>query len=67
MAEEGPRPASAPTRRHAIDELKKIQKSGEITEDQLEDAEKEVQKLTDQYVEVIEKGVTAKEAELLKV
>jgi len=54
-------------RRHAIDEAKKLQKAGEITEDQLADAEKEIQKLTDQYVAEIEKGLTAKEAELLKV
>ena len=66
MAEEG-RVSVRANRRHAIDELKKIQKSGEITEDQLTDGEKEVQKLTDQYVEQIEKALTAKEAELLKV
>ena len=47
--------------------MKKIQKSGEITEDQLGDAEKEIQKLTDQYVAEIEKGLASKEAELLKV
>ena len=66
MAEEG-RVSIRANRRHAIDEIKKIQKAGEITEDQLEDAEKEIQKLTDQYVAEIEKGVLAKEAELLKV
>jgi ribosome recycling factor len=54
-------------RRHAIDEIKKAQKAGDITEDQLAGAEKEVQKLTDQYVAEIEKGLTQKEAELLKV
>jgi ribosome recycling factor len=66
MAEEG-RVSIRANRRHAIDEIKKIQKAGEITEDQLAGAEKEVQKLTDQYVAEIEKGVLAKEAELLKV
>ena len=66
MAEEG-RVSIRANRRHALDELKKIQKSGAITEDQLEDAEKEIQKLTDQYVAEIEKGVAVKEAELLKV
>jgi ribosome recycling factor len=66
MAEEG-RVSVRANRRHAIDEIKKIQKAGEITEDQLEHAEKEVQKLTDQYVKVIEEAVTSKEAELLKV
>jgi len=66
MAEEG-RVSVRANRRHAIDEIKKIQKSGEITEDQLATGEKEVQKLTDQYVEQIEKALAAKEAELLKV
>ncbi len=66
LAEEG-RVSIRANRRHAIDEAKKIQKSGEITEDELESAEKEIQKLTDQYVEQIEKAVTAKEAELMKV
>jgi ribosome recycling factor len=66
MAEEG-RVSIRANRRHAIDEIKKIQKAGEITEDQLASAEKEVQKLTDEYVKVIEDGLTAKEAELLKV
>ena len=66
MAEEG-RVSIRANRRHAIDEIKKIHKAGDITEDQLEDAEKEIQKLTDQYVAEIEKGVIAKEAELLKV
>ena len=66
IAEEG-RVSIRANRRHAMDELKKAQKAGDITEDQLVTAEKEVQKLTDQYVEQIEKAVTAKEAELLKV
>lgn len=66
IAEEG-RVSIRANRRHAIDEAKKIQKAGEITEDELKDAEKEVQKLTDQYVAEIEKGLVAKEAELLKV
>jgi ribosome recycling factor len=66
LAEEG-RVSIRANRRHALDEAKKIEKSGEITEDQLADAEKEIQKLTDQYVEQIEKALTAKEAELMKV
>jgi ribosome recycling factor len=66
MAEEG-RVSIRANRRHALDEIKRIQKAGEITEDQLADAEKEVQKLTDQYVAEIDKGVTSKEAELMKV
>jgi ribosome recycling factor len=66
IAEEG-RVSIRATRRHALDEAKRIQKAGELTEDELANAEKEVQKLTDQYVAEIEKTLTAKEAELLKV
>ena len=66
IAEEG-RVSIRANRRHAMDEIKKIQKAGEITEDQLTDGEKEVQKLTDQYIAEIEKTLVAKEAELLKV
>jgi ribosome recycling factor len=66
IGEEG-RVAIRASRRHAMDEIKKIQKAGEITEDQLVDGEKEVQKLTDQYIAEIEKTLVAKEAELLRV
>lgn len=54
-------------RRDAIDTAKKLQKDGEITEDNLRDAEGEVQKLTDKYVGVIDKHVETKEAELMKI
>ncbi|NDD82428.1 MAG: ribosome recycling factor, partial [Verrucomicrobia bacterium] len=54
-------------RRHGLEALKKEQKDGKITEDELSLGEKEVQKLTDQYVEKIDGLVAGKEAELLKV
>src|SRR6476619_5582383 len=54
-------------RRDAIDAAKKLQKAGELTEDELRDAEAEVQKLTDKYVAAVEKNVELKEAELLKI
>ena len=66
LAEEG-RVSIRACRRHALDEAKKIQKAGEITEDQLAGAEKDIQKLTDQYVAEIEKALAAKEGELMKV
>ena len=66
IAEEG-RVSVRANRRHAMDEIKKIQKAGDITEDELVDGEKEVQKLTDQYIAEIEKALAAKEGELLKV
>lgn len=54
-------------RREAMDVAKKLQKEGEITEDNLRDAEDEIQKLTDKYVAVIDKHVETKEAELMKI
>lgn len=54
-------------RRDAIDSAKKLQKAGDLTEDELRDAEGEVQKLTDKYVSSIDKNVEAKEAELLRI
>jgi ribosome recycling factor len=66
LAEEG-RVAIRASRRSAMDEIKKIQKAGEITEDQLSDAEKTVQKLTDNFISGIDKAAELKEAELMKV
>jgi ribosome recycling factor len=54
-------------RRDGIDEAKKAQKGGEITEDDLRDLEKEVQELTDKYVKKIDDAVTVKEAEIMRV
>jgi ribosome recycling factor len=54
-------------RRDAMDHLKKEQKAGDMTEDQLATSEKDVQKLTDSYGEKIDKAATAKEAELMSM
>lgn len=54
-------------RRDAMDTAKKLQKEGELTEDDLKTAETDIQKLTDKYVGSIDKHVEAKEAELLKI
>ncbi len=66
LCEEG-RVGIRTSRRLALDEMKRIQKAGEITEDDAERSEKEVQKLTDQYIAEIEKMMVTKEAELMKV
>ena len=66
LAEEG-RVALRHERRHGIEAMKKEQKDGKITEDELTDGEKEIQKLTDQYSGKIDALFTTKEAELLKV
>jgi ribosome recycling factor len=54
-------------RREAMDGAKKLEKEGKITEDDLERAEKEIQKITDKSVADIDKHVVHKDAELMKV
>ena len=54
-------------RREAIDELKKMEKNKEISEDELHTLEKEVQVITDASTAEIDKITTKKEEELLEV
>jgi ribosome recycling factor len=54
-------------RREAMDSAKKMQKDGDITEDDLRGAEEDIQKLTDTYVAKVEHHVSSKEAEIMKV
>ena len=66
MAEDG-RVAIRHVRRDALEHLKKEAKSGGVTEDDVETAEKEVQKLTDQYSAKIDAHVAHKEKEIMTV
>ncbi len=52
-------------RRDGIDDFKKQQKDSVITEDDLKQAEDQVQKLTDKYVEEIDKLTDSKEKEVM--
>ena len=52
-------------RRDGLDEFKKMQKDSVITEDDLKQAEEQIQKLTDKYVEQIDKVTEAKEKEIM--
>lgn len=54
-------------RREAIEELRKREKSHEISEDDLHRVQDEVQKLTDEFVAELEELQTAKEEELMEV
>ena len=54
-------------RRDAIDEAKELQKKSEITEDDLENEENEIQKLTDRKIEEIDKLLAAKEKEVMSI
>ncbi len=53
-------------RRDGNDALKKQQKAGEITEDQLKQETEKLQKLTDKYIEEINKLYSAKEKEIME-
>jgi ribosome recycling factor len=65
-AEDG-RVAVRNVRRHAKDELERLKKDGEISEDDLNRSEKELQKLTDRHVGEIDDLLTHKEQELMEV
>jgi ribosome recycling factor len=54
-------------RRMAMDEAKKIEKAGELTQDQLRDLEGDIQKLTDRFVKSIDDHIERKETEVMKV
>jgi ribosome recycling factor len=54
-------------RRDGIEEAKAQQKEGNITEDELKQAENEIQKLTDKSVEEIDKILENKEKEVMSV
>jgi ribosome recycling factor len=54
-------------RRDTIDEIKKMEKNGEISEDNQKDLEKETQKLTDTYIAQINDLATEKEKEILEI
>ena len=54
-------------RRDALEHFKQQKKAGDITEDDLKDAEKETQNLTDKYIAEIDKVVEAKDKEIMEV
>ena len=54
-------------RRNGIDLVKKIEKEGEITEDDRRDLETEIQKLTDKYVKDVDQHLETKEMDIMKV
>ena len=54
-------------RRDANDAFKKAEKAGEISEDDQEELENKIQKLTDKMVEKIDKAVEAKTKEIMTV
>lgn len=66
IAEEG-RVAIRNVRREANDNVKRLQKDSKITEDDREDALKEIQKDTDDHISRIDEALKAKEVEIMEV
>ena len=54
-------------RRDAIEKLKEMKKSGDITEDDLKQAEKKIQDLTDKYCKEIESVEAKKKKEIMEI
>ena len=54
-------------RRDGIDLAKKLQKDGEMTEDELKSAENKIQEITDKSIEEIDKMTENKEKEILSI
>ncbi|NLK97026.1 ribosome recycling factor [Defluviitalea saccharophila] len=54
-------------RRDALEHFKKVQKNGEITEDDLKDCEEDIQKMTDRFINDIDKRVELKSKDILAV
>lgn len=55
------------SRRDGIDLAKKSQKDGEMTEDELKQAENKIQEMTDKSIEEIDKILENKESEILSI
>lgn len=54
-------------RRDSMDDIKKLKKDNEITEDEQKDGEKKLQDLTDKYVKSIDEMTKKKEDEILSI
>lgn len=54
-------------RRDGMEQMKALKKDGDLTEDDLKTAEKDIQNMTDKYIAEIDKVVELKDAEILEV
>ena len=64
---ESARVAVRNVRRDGMDSLKKMEKDGDISEDEHRSLSDEVQKLTDSYVGKVHEAFKTKEAEIMQV
>ncbi|MBT3360028.1 MAG: ribosome recycling factor, partial [Rhodospirillales bacterium] len=54
-------------RRHALDDLKKSEKAGDISQDEQKDYGQRVQDLTDDHIKKIDETLKNKESEIMQV
>lgn len=54
-------------RRHAMDEIKKLEKESEISEDQMHNWQDDVQKITDSFIKDLDDLLEKKEQEIMQV
>ena len=54
-------------RRDTLDKLKTLKKNNEITEDDMKDIEKDVQKVTDTFCDKVDAVISAKEKEIMSI
>jgi ribosome recycling factor len=54
-------------RRDGVEAVKKMEKAGDISEDESKGAQENIQKLTDKFVKEVDKIVTSKEKEVMTV
>ena len=54
-------------RRDAMDDIKKLKKANEITEDEQKDGEKKLQDITDKYIKTVSDMASKKEKEILSI
>lgn len=66
MAEEG-RISVRHARREGNDEVKQLQKDGELSDDEARRTTDEIQKLTDRYIGLVDEALAAKEKEVMTV
>ncbi len=64
---EGARISIRNVRRDGMDSLKKMEKDGELSEDELHGFSDDVQKLTDSFINRVDEALKAKEVEIMQV
>ena len=64
---EGGKVAIRNIRRDAMDSIKKMEKAGDISEDDLKQGEEKIQKITDKMIEKVDKAIEAKTKEIMTV